>query len=605
MKAQLKIHSKNILPIIKQWLYSDKDIFIRELVSNATDAIQKLVLLEKGAPPFRIDVKINKEEKTITVSDNGIGMTLEEVETYICQIAFSGAEEFIQKYSQDKDQFIGHFGLGFYSAFMVSSSIEIQTKSYLEDSPPAHWTSDGSETYDLEAGTKENRGTDIILHVEDEEYLDENKLREILKTYCAFLHYPIFLNDQEINHKPPLWLKRPVDCTESDYIDFYNTLYPNEPDPIFWIHLQIDHPFHLKAILYFPKITPRFDFQSSNIKLFCNRVFVTDNCKDLFPSYLAVLRGAIDSIDIPLNVSRSYLQKDTHVKKLASHISKKIADRLASLYLEEKEKFITYWPDIETIAKFAVLQDEKFYERAKTFLLWKTLDGNWLTIEEYIASGTKKVYYTAHGETDSKFIALYKEKGIQVIQSGGALDTALFNYLERKLDIGFHRIDSSIDDALLDQSKEKNHLDETGKSEASRIADDLSSLLGLENVTVEAKSLATHSLPAFIMIDEGTRRLRDYLTMTQKEMPKTPIGGQTLVVNTNNPLVGAILTLKEKDPALAMKLTKELYDLSLLSQKELHPESLTEFINQTTEILEALATKITLGITLDTPLEIS
>ena len=580
MKAQLKIHSENILPIIKQWLYSDKDIFIRELVSNATDAIQKLVILEKGEPPFRIDVKIDKENKTITISDNGIGMTLEEVETYICQIAFSGAEEFIQKYSKEKDAFIGHFGLGFYSAFMVSSSIEIHTKSYQEDMPAAHWTSDGSTTYDLEVGTKETRGTDIVLHVEDEDYLDEAKLLDILKTYCAFLQYPIFLNDTEINSKPPLWLKKASDCTDEDYLEFYRNLYPAEPDPIFWVHLAIDHPFNLKAILYFPKITPRFDFQSSNIKLFCNRVFVTDNCKDLFPNYLNVLRGAIDSIDIPLNVSRSYLQKDAHVKKLASHISKKVADKLSSLHFEEKEKFISYWPDIEMIVKYGILQDDKFYERAKGFLLWKTLEGNWTTIEEYIASGTKKVFYSPHEGNDSKFTSLYKEKGIPVIASNGPLDTALFNLLERNLEIKFQRIDSEIDEQLLDPSTEQSN------------EGDLTELLGVENVKVEAKSLASKDLPAFIMNDEGSRRFRDYLSLTQKEMPKMPMGGQTLVVNTNNPLVTAIFNLKEKEPVLAQKLTKELYDLSLLSQKELHPENLTAFIHQTTEILELLTSKL-------------
>lgn len=589
MKAQLKIHSENILPIIKQWLYSDKDIFLRELVSNATDAIQKVILLEKGEPPFRIDVNINKEQKTITISDNGIGMTLEEVETYICQIAFSGAEEFIQKYSKEKDQFIGHFGLGFYSAFMVSSSIEIETKSYLENAPAAHWTSDGSTTYELNVGTRETRGTDIILHISDEEYLDHERLKEILKTYCAFLPHPIYLNNEEINKNPPLWLKKPSDCTDTDYLEFYHALYPTEPDPIFWIHLQIDHPFHLKAILFFPKITPRFDFQSSNIKLFSNRVFVTDNCKDLFPNYLTVLRGAIDSIDIPLNVSRSYLQKDAHVKKLSSHISKKIADRLANLYLEEKEKFISYWPDIETIVKFGTLQDEKFYERAKTYLLWKTLSGKWVTIEEL---GTTKIAYTTEEVEDSKFLALYKEKGIEVIISRGVLDTALFNFLENKLSVQFQRIDSAVDELLLDPSKEKNLLDETGKSEASRMASELQTLLALENVSVEAKSLATHTLPAFIMVDEGTRRMRDYLAMTQKEMPKLPLGPQTLVVNTNNTLVNAILTLKEKDLNLAQKLIKQLYDLSLLGQKELHPENLSAFVNQTTEVLEELAIKL-------------
>ncbi len=576
MKAQLKIHSENILPIIKQWLYSDKDIFIRELVSNATDAIQKVVLLEKGSPPFRIDLTINTEKKTLTVSDNGIGMTSEEVENYICQIAFSGAEEFVQKYSQNKDQFIGHFGLGFYSAFMVSSSIEIETKSYLEEAPAAHWTSDGSSTYDLEVGTRESRGTDIILHVSDEEYLDHGKLREILKTYCSFLPYPIYLNNEEINSKPPLWLKKPSECTDEEYLDFYKALYPNEPDPIFWIHLQIDHPFNLKTILYFPKITPRFDFQSSNIKLFCNRVFVTDNCKDLFPNYLTVLRGAIDSIDIPLNVSRSTLQKDSNVKKLSSHISKKVADRLAALYADEKERFISYWPDIETLIKFGVLQDEKFYERAKTFLLWKTLNDKWLTVEEL---GTKKISYTTHN--DSTFLSLYKEKGIEVIFSGGVLDTAIFNLLEKALEIQFQRIDSDVHENFLD-----------GTSETSNVGETLQTLLSLENVAVEAKSLNTQKLPAFIKIDEGSRRIRDYLTMTQKEMGVLPLGPQTLVVNTNSPLVQAIIALKETDASLAQKLTKALYNLSLLSQKELHPDNLPSFVTDTTEMLEALSLKL-------------
>jgi molecular chaperone HtpG len=581
MKAQLKIHSENILPIIKQWLYSDKDIFIRELVSNATDAIQKVILLEQATPPFRIDVKIDKEAKTITVSDNGIGMTLEEVETYICQIAFSGAEEFIQKYSKEKDQFIGHFGLGFYSAFMVSSSIEIHTKSYKEDAQSAHWVSDGSSTYELTEGTKSERGTDIILHIQDEDYLEESKIREILKTYCGFLHHPIFLNGEEINSKAPLYLKKPNDCTEEEYLEFYKALYPGEPDPIFWIHLQIDHPFNLKSILYFPKITPRFDFQSSNIKLFCNRVFVTDNCKDLFPNYLSVLRGAMDSVDIPLNVSRSYLQKDANVKKLATHISKKIADRLSSLFEEDKEKFYACWPEIETICKFAILQDEKFYERAKSFLLWKTTGGKFSTAEELTSEEKKSIYYTIDELQDSKFLNLYKEKNIPVVVAKGPIDTAIFNHLEQKLNIQFKRIDSHVDEELVDQD-EKDEVMNT----------DLTSLLSIENVKVEARSLKSKELPAFILIDESTRRFRDYLSMTQKEMPLKRFGNETLIVNKNHSLISLILKLKEKDQDLSKKLTKQLYDLSLLAQKELHPESLNDFVHQTTEVLEALSSKL-------------
>ena len=593
-KASLKIHSENILPIIKRWLYSDKDIFLRELVSNAIDAIEKAVYLNQGEQgQFRIDIKIDKENKKLFVSDNGIGMTLEEVETYVSQIAFSGAEQFIEKYSKEKDQFIGHFGLGFYSAFMVSSLVEIETKSYLEGKEAAHWTCDGSSTYDLEVGYRKDRGTDIILHIADDEYLAYPRLKEILKMYCAFLPYPIYLDGESINNQPPLWLKAPSSCTKEDYLSFYKELYPMEPDPIFWIHFQIDHPFHLKAILYFPKISPRFDLHSSNIKLFCNRVFVTNNCKDFFPEYLTVLKGAIDSTDIPLNVSRSYLQKDSTVKKLSSHITKKIGDRLSSLYSEEKESFLAYWPSIETIIKLGVLQDQKFYDRAKAFLVWKTVKNEWLTIEELQARcKNNKVFYISQ-EEETHFLSLYKEKEIDVIIGGGVLDTAIFNFLEGKTSLQFQRIDGSVDEAILDKDKEKNLLDASGKSEATIIGEKLQSLLSLEQVQVEAKSLANATLPSFIVIEESKRRMRDYLAMTQKEMPHMPISKQTLIVNTNNALIQAIVSIQEKDQNLAKKLITQLYQISLIQQKELHPDQMIPFANQTNELLERLTSLIT------------
>ena len=422
-KGKLKVSSEDILPIIKKWLYSDKDIFVRELVSNSCDAIQKmLVLNEKGElclnddDPFRIDVILNKEAKTISISDNGIGMTAAEVKEYVAQLAFSGAREFIENYKQEdeKDQFIGHFGLGFYSAFMASNLVEIDTLSYKEGERAAHWLCDGSSSYTLKVGKRTTRGTTVTLHIDDEEYLDQRKLQQILSTYCKFLPHPIFLGDHRVNPEDPLWLKQPSDCTDDDYLKFYRELYPMEQDPIFWIHLNVDHPFHLKGVLYFPKITPRFDFHTSNIKLFCNRVFVSDNVRDIFPDFLAVLRGAIDSPDIPLNVSRSYLQMDSTVKKLSNHISKKVSDKLSALYIHEKESFINYWPDIESIVKLGALQNEKFYERAKEFLLWKTVKGEWTTVEEYKnrnkGNNSDKIFYTTQETIESGFLNLYKNK---------------------------------------------------------------------------------------------------------------------------------------------------------------------------------------------------
>src|SRR5581483_4699696 len=385
----LRIHTENILPIIKKWLYSDKDIFIRELVSNACDAIQKCRILRDHGEcttadeDFQIYIRIDKSMRTLTFSDNGIGMTAEEVEKYIAQIAFSGAEEFVGKYStqNEKDQIIGHFGLGFYSSYMVAEKVEIDTLSYREGAAPARWICDGSTSYTIEKGSKETRGTQITLFIdkENDEFLEESRVRQILQQYCAFLPFPIHLNDSLINKKQPLWLKNASECTENEYLDFYRALYALEPDPIFWIHLNVDYPFNLKGILYFPKISRRFDWGQNSIKLFCNRVFVSDSCKDLIPDYLMVLRGAIDSPDIPLNVSRSTLQMDRTVRQLSQHISKKVSDRLSTLYSSDRDQFLSFWPDIEMIIKLGVLQDDKFYERSKDFLIWKNLEGAWTT----------------------------------------------------------------------------------------------------------------------------------------------------------------------------------------------------------------------------------
>ncbi len=378
---QLSIHSENILPIIKKWLYTDKDIFLRELISNASDALSKLRILIGDEGEFKISVDIDKPSKTISISDTGIGMTEEEVEKYIAQIAFSGAEEFAKKYTSqvEKDPIIGHFGLGFYSSYMVASNVEIDTLSYQPHSEPVHWSCDGGSSYSIGAGTRNSRGTKITLHLDGEslEYLEEVKLKELLKRHCNFMPFPIELNGKGIGNQEPLWLKSPNECTDKEYLAFYQELFPLDPEPIFWIHLNVDYPFRLQGILYFPKIHRRFDANESTIKLFCNRVFVSDHCKDILPDYLTMLRGAIDSPDIPLNVSRSTLQIDKNVRQLSSHISKKVSDRLNQLYKTDRDKYIASWPDIEMIVKLGLLQDEKFFERVKEILIWKNSKGEW------------------------------------------------------------------------------------------------------------------------------------------------------------------------------------------------------------------------------------
>ncbi len=584
----LSIHSENILPIIKKWLYSDKDIFVRELVSNSSDAIRKLKVLGVS-DTFRITIAIDKEEKTLTFSDNGIGMTKEEIEKYITQIAFSGAEEFIEKY-QLKEEIIGHFGLGFYSSYMVSKKVAIDTLSYQKGAEPAFWSCDGSSTYTMEKGTRSQRGTTITLYIDEEssEYLQEGKIGEILRKYCLFFPYPIFFHGKEINNKEPLWLKNPSEVSDKEYIDFYHQLYPLDPAPIFWVHLNIDYPFHMKGILYFPKIHSRFDYQQSTIKLFCNRVFVSDNCKDLLPDYLMVLRGAIDSPDIPLNVSRSYLQMDTTVRQLGSHVSKKISDRLSSLYKTEKERFIEHWQDVEMIIKLGILQDEKFYERVKEFLIWKTNGGNWVSLEEYIASHPdKKIYYTGEEKDEPHLLAVYKEKKIEVLYTHPFIDTPLINFLERKKEgISFHRIDSHVDE-LLDPAREKTLLDSEGKTEAGRIADFVRTSLNIKDLEIEAKSLASDSLPAFLVIDEGMRRLRDYMQMTKEASPTFP-DKKKFVINTNNSFVLATFRLQKDHPDIAKAIMRQIYDLTLFSQKELDIKEVPKMIARNMEVMEKL-----------------
>lgn len=610
IKKNLEIHSENILPIIKKWLYSDKDIFVRELVSNACDAIRKVKILrdqgqlQANDSDFKIEIQIDKENKRLKFTDNGIGMDAEEVQKYIAQIAFSGAEDFVNKYksNEEKDQFIGHFGLGFYSAYMVASKVEINTLSYRQGAEPVFWSCDGSSEYTIEKGNRSTRGTEIILYIDhdNEEYLEESRLKQILNHYCAFLPYPVYLGSTLINTQEPLWIKNPADCNTQDYLDFYHHLYPMDEDPLFWVHLNVDYPFHLKGILYFPKLHRDFDMEKNTVKLYCNRVFVSDNCKDVIPNYLMALRGVIDSPDIPLNVSRSYLQMDRTVRQLSGHISKKVSDNLATLYHNERERFIQSWNDISTVIKLGILEDEKLYERVKDFLIWKTVEGDWMTAQEYLDRFREKtgdkIYYTKDEKHMSGILAMYKKQGIGILCASHPIDVYVMQRMEKNLAPAlFQRVDAAIGDHILDKEREKTILDASGKSEAARLADFIRTKLSDEKVEVEAKSLSSDELPGFIVQEEHQRRMRDYMMAMNPKDGMSPfghLGKKTFVVNTNNPLIHAIHRLEDKKPDLASALVKEAYEIALLAQHEMDAGSINDFITRTVNVLEKLAQEV-------------
>ncbi|MEI6243244.1 MAG: molecular chaperone HtpG [Chlamydiota bacterium] len=586
----LSIHSENILPIIKRWLYSEKDIFLRELISNSLDAIQKLKILQaqgifQESTSYAIHITIDPIKKRVTISDNGIGMSSIEVEKYIAQIAFSGAEDFLQKYqtTNEKDQIIGHFGLGFYSSFMVSDTVEIQTKSYQKEEKGVFWSSSGGSTYTLEEGVRQERGTDIILHLSSEslEYLEISKLREMIRRYFLFSPIPIHLNGTQINTEEPLWMKSPKDCTDKEYHNLYHQLYPMEKDPIFWVHLNIDYPFHLQGILYFAPIEQSY-IQKKGIQLYCNRVFVSDNCSDFLPEHLLLLKGIIDSPDIPLNVSRSSLQVDKTVRQLSLHISKKITDRLTQLHEANADTFFTSWKDIEVLIKWGILQEEKFYDRAKDLLFWKTTKEVWTTIEKHLEkSQEKKIFYTHLDK--SNLLSLYENK--EVFFAHPYLDIPIFAYLEKKQEISFQRVDGDIS-TFIDTSKEKSLLDTEGKSEQSRIEEFFRKALSME---VEARSLTSEEMPSLVIFPEEERRYRDYMRVSDKE---GSLVRSRFIVNTNHKLVMNIFLMSKKEPVFAEELAKQLYATTLLSQKEFDLFKPEEFTKSSFKTLEKLTSML-------------
>jgi molecular chaperone HtpG len=595
-QGQLSIHSENILPIIKKWLYSEKDIFIRELASNASDAIHKRMILHAQglatAPQeHRIDITINAAAKTITISDTGLGLDETEAEQFLSQIAFSGAEAFIKTY-QSNDTFIGHFGLGFFSVFMVATHVEVVSRSYKPDAPAIVWSSDGSSTFSIAEGTRADIGTDVILHLapDQEEYLDETHLRTLLKRFCGFFPHSVLLNGKKVNEEAPLWLKRPSECTDSEYQQLYRTLYPLEDSPLFWVHLNVDYPFHVQGILYFPKIHKEMERSPDHIKLFCNRVFVSDDCKDILPDYLVWLRGVLDSPDIPLNVSRSHLQVDKTVRQLSHHIAKKVADALSGLFKNDRPRFESCWEACELVVKLGLLQDEKFYPKAKDLLVWKTTDGTWKTTDEVSTERDEKrvVLYCEPEQQKSPLVSAYVAKGSTVVVLTSPVDHPLMTRLERDHMVTFRRVDAAIDPSLLDSTKEKTVLDASGRTEAAKIADFFRSVISVPTLTVEAKSLDVTTIPAIMTLQEDERRFRDYvMRVSGKDGAVTPKA--SLIINTNSPLVQAAYTAHGSSPKLAAELALHIWDVTRLSHKELSLDEMHVFTERSTRLLEELA----------------
>ena len=617
-KGNISVNSENIFPIIKKWLYSDKDIFLRELVSNGCDAITKLKKLANIGEAkiaedekLRVEVRVDKQAKTISISDNGIGMTAEEIDKYITQIAFSGASDFLDKYKEEDGKdggIIGHFGLGFYSAFMPSASVQIDSLSYQEGAKPAKWFCDGSMEYEMSEGTREERGTTVTLFIaeDSEEFLEEYTIRQILNKYCSFLPVEVYLtivkeeeektdakeenNEQPkpqepkpINDTTPLWMKAPKDCTDEEYKAFYTKVFMDFNEPLFWIHLNVDFPFNLKGILYFPKLNHEFAMNEGQIKLYNNQVFVADNVKEVIPEFLMLLKGTIDCPDLPLNVSRSFLQNDGYVKKISAHITKKVADKLCELFKKEREKFDSYWEDINMFIKYGCIRDEKFYDKVKDIMLYKNLDGNYVTLQDYLGDKEQKnVYYVSNENQQAQYIKMFKEQGQNAVILPAMIDNHFISFVESKeAGVKFMRIDSAVSESLTDE----NSLNE---EETKKYTDIFTSALDKSELKVEIKPLKDTNVPAIMTLSEESRRMQEiYKSYGQQFAGMSGMfkDDYTLVLNSNNVLIQKLDTMEEETRKLVCE---HVYDLAMLCNKPLGAEEMTRFVERSNTLLEKL-----------------
>ena len=590
-EGNIKISSENMMPIIKKWLYSDKDIFLREIVANGVDAITKFKKLvnmgeaQENGEEYCLKISVDKKAKTLTVDDNGIGMTEEEVESYITQIAFSGASDFLQKYEKaGGDGIIGHFGLGFYSVYMVSENVEIFTKSY-KDVPAVHWESDGNATYSIEECDKVTRGTKIVLHIsaEEKEFLDENTIKNLVRKYCSFMPFNVYVSykgdgkDEPLNSILPLYAKNPKDCTDENYKTFYTDTFMDYNEPIFWVHLNMDYPFKLKGILYFPKVKNKLELERGKVKLYCNQVFIADNIKEVIPEFLMLLNGVIDCPDIPLNVSRSFLQNDKQVQKISKHITKKVADKLISLFKNDREKFENCWSDVANFVKFGCIKDNEFYEKIKDIINYKDINGKFANFSEFIGienketvetAGNKEskpttIYYVSDEQQQAQYIKLFKDEGLNAILCDNFIDPHFLSFLEYKTPdkLKFTRIDADLDGAL------KN----IEEADDSVIVDIFKNAVSNDKITVKIQSLKNESVPAVIVVDEYMRRYSEMgqiYGMSEGDLAKT------LIININNEVVSKI---KELDENKQKFVAEYIYLLALSSFKKLTNEESEKF----------------------------
>mgnify|MGYP005888826311 FL=1 len=604
----ISVNTENIFPVIKKWLYSEKDIFLRELVSNATDAITKLKRLQslgetpETEEPFRVDVVLDKTAKTITIEDNGIGMTEEELKKYICSIALSGAVDFIQKYESSEDGeksgIIGHFGLGFYSAFMVSDRVEIFTRSYT-GAPAVHWSCDGDGAYELEAGEREGRGTEVVLHIADDEteYLESGKIREMLRKYCSFMPVEIYFDDgsekkegekeEPVNDTTPLWQKNPADCTDEEYKDFYQKVFADYREPLFWIHINADYPLNFKGILYFPRLATNYDSLEGQVKLYYNQVFVADNIKEVIPEYLLMLKGVLDCPELPLNVSRSYLQTNTYVAKVSAHIVKKVADKLKSLCRDERERYEKVFDDIKTFVEYACIRDGKFYDRVEESLLLKLTDGTHVTIDEYLDKAKEthenKIYYTTDPSVQAQYIALYRAEGIDVAHFDSLVDTQFAACVESHREgVKFIRVDADLSSLSKGENAEEN---ETLRTLFRKVS-------GNEKLNVKFEALKNAAIPAVLNVSEESRRMEDMMKMYRMsggaDFGESFPLDMTLVLNTASPLISKLAAMDGSDAEGAENYASYIYRLSLLSLRKFTSEEMEKFLKDSYKMLDEL-----------------
>ncbi|MEH2349114.1 MAG: molecular chaperone HtpG [Nostoc sp.] len=654
-QGTISIHTDNIFPIIKKSLYSDHQIFLRELVSNAVDAIQKLKMVSRagdyageiGEP--EIELAIDKDNKTLSISDNGIGMTADEVKKYINQVAFSSAEEFIHKYEGKSDQpIIGHFGLGFYSSFMVAQKVEIDTLSYQEGAQAVHWSCDGSPAFTLEDSPRTTRGTTITLSLqgEEEEFLEDARIKNLVKTYCDFLPVPIKLQGEVLNKQKAPWRESPSNLSQEDYLEFYRYLYPFQEEPLLWVHLNTDYPFIINGIMYFPKMRPDVDVTKGQIKLFCNQVFVSDNCEEIIPQFLMPMRGVIDSSDIPLNVSRSALQGDRTVKRIGDYIAKKVGDRLKELFRDNREQYISAWKDLGTFVKFGVLNDDKFKKQIEDIIVFRTTakltekvaaaetpvvevqssDGDawqdvtpspsaenstpsapYTTLKEYLERNKERnenrVFYSTDETTQSTYIELHKNQGLEVLFMDSFIDTHFINFLEREYqDVKFTRVDSDLDNTLLEQDKDKEIVDpNTNKTRSETIKELFEKSLNKPKLNIRTEALKSDdpqgTPPAIVLLPEILRRMREMNAMMQQGTAEFP-EDHILLVNTAHPLIQNLANLNQgsiiqgdgqsSTDQLVNLICQHVYDLALMSQKGFDAEGMKSFVERSNEVLTKL-----------------